>query len=382
MASRNARNLILLGRSGATSNAAQQLLTELRLGGLTVAAPPCDITDHRALARVLDDCIKAMPPIKGAIIGTMVLKDSSFERMSHSSYQAAVMVKVAGTWNVHSLLPSDLDFFLLLSSMSGMISFSGQSNYASGNAYQDALAHRLVSAGRRAVSIDLGVVASVGWATDHSHRVTELLGKYGFTTVYKEDYLALIEYYCDPARPRPTLRDCQVLNGIGVPADLRGRGLPEVFWMGQPMFRTLQNAPPTNANDVDPNAQATGQRQDNQGRDSDSVEARGRMLQSALSKATTLTEAARIIRLGLTRRLVRLLDLQEGDMDDIGNGTQSVNSYGVDSLVAVELRAWLRVDAGSEVSVFEILGNSPMAAFAEQVAQRSSFVHASVKGEG
>ena len=74
MASRKAKNLILLGRQGAQSSAAKQLLDELTSQGVTVAAPHCDVTQRNVLADTLSECNRTMPPIKGCIVGTMVLK--------------------------------------------------------------------------------------------------------------------------------------------------------------------------------------------------------------------------------------------------------------------------------------------------------------------
>ena len=74
MADRNAKNLILLGRQGAKGTAAQELLKDLVSQGITVAAPPCDVTNQTALANVLSECKRTMPPVKGCIVGTMVLK--------------------------------------------------------------------------------------------------------------------------------------------------------------------------------------------------------------------------------------------------------------------------------------------------------------------
>lgn len=71
---RGARNLLLLSRSGATRDTAKELLAELEAVGAHVAAPPCDVTDLTALKHVLDQCQKTMPPVKGCIQGSMVLK--------------------------------------------------------------------------------------------------------------------------------------------------------------------------------------------------------------------------------------------------------------------------------------------------------------------
>ncbi len=77
MASRNARNLILLGRHGAQSVAAKELVEDLTSQGVNVVALPCDVTKRNVLADVLSKCKQTMPPIKGCIVGTMVLKVTS-----------------------------------------------------------------------------------------------------------------------------------------------------------------------------------------------------------------------------------------------------------------------------------------------------------------
>lgn len=76
MVDRKARNLILLGRSGARERTAQEFVEEIKDRGGTIAAPPCDISDKRALRSALDACSQTMPPVKGCIQGSMVLRIS------------------------------------------------------------------------------------------------------------------------------------------------------------------------------------------------------------------------------------------------------------------------------------------------------------------
>jgi NADPH:quinone reductase-like Zn-dependent oxidoreductase len=74
MADRKARHIILVSRKGVRSKAAQELLDELQARGVDVASPCCDVSDAQALASALELCSVRMPPIKGCIQGTMVLK--------------------------------------------------------------------------------------------------------------------------------------------------------------------------------------------------------------------------------------------------------------------------------------------------------------------
>ena len=87
MASRGARYLILLSRSGPRSEVALALLQELRNQGVHVEAPACDVTLKDTLAAVIEKCKEVMPPIKGCIQGTMVLKvfkNPSFHLRHHN----------------------------------------------------------------------------------------------------------------------------------------------------------------------------------------------------------------------------------------------------------------------------------------------------------
>lgn len=74
MASRGARNLILLSRSGVGSEIAVGLIEELKANGVHAEAPKCDVTSADSLSAVLANCAKTMPPIKGCIQGSMVLR--------------------------------------------------------------------------------------------------------------------------------------------------------------------------------------------------------------------------------------------------------------------------------------------------------------------
>jgi hypothetical protein len=71
-----------------------------------------------------------------------VLLDEAFPRMSFEHWNEATAPKVPGTSNLHKeLLASgtNLHFFVLFSSISGIIGQPGQANYVSTNCLLDAL---------------------------------------------------------------------------------------------------------------------------------------------------------------------------------------------------------------------------------------------------
>ncbi|KAI1676032.1 Polyketide synthase [Pyrenophora tritici-repentis] len=87
----------------------------------------------------------------------------------------ALAPKYQGSWNLHELLPKDMDFMVFLSSMSGVIGNPAQANYAAGNTFEDALARHRAANGLKGVSFDLGLVLEAGWASDNLEDVTKSL---------------------------------------------------------------------------------------------------------------------------------------------------------------------------------------------------------------
>jgi hypothetical protein len=74
MAGRGAKNLILLSRRGPVHDAAKQLVRELEITCESIATPACDVADSEALRDAIANCLETMPPVRGCVQGSMVLK--------------------------------------------------------------------------------------------------------------------------------------------------------------------------------------------------------------------------------------------------------------------------------------------------------------------
>ena len=72
MIERGARHLLLLSRSGGSSEAAREFVKEFP--DVNIAAPRCDVSDGHTLARTLEEYATRMPPIQGCIQASMVLE--------------------------------------------------------------------------------------------------------------------------------------------------------------------------------------------------------------------------------------------------------------------------------------------------------------------
>ncbi|KAK4161309.1 hypothetical protein QBC43DRAFT_97854 [Cladorrhinum sp. PSN259] len=348
-ASRGARHLILLSRSGLDTSAAQSLADELARLGVNIAAPSCDVSDADALRLALADCTnnRGMPPVKGCVQCAMVLRDSIFQNMTHADFHAALRPKVQASWNLHKQLPADLSFFILLSSLAGLAGNSGQSNYVAGNTYQDALArHRLVR-GQSAASIDVGMMVQVGLVAE-SIKVAENLMRVGYMAIYEAELLSLMDRLCDPDPARRAAESPlsgQIPIGITTPGMFRRKGYEEKDWMRRPEFCHLRQM---DLDDDSAHCKDAG----GQGEGADT----NINYEVALAKAQSLSAAAELVQAGLIRKLSRALFIPEQDIDPAA----AVHVAGVDSLVAVELKYWFLKETHAEVAVFNILGNDSL----------------------
>jgi hypothetical protein len=106
-------------------------INELNSMGCDVKLVRGDVANPEDVARAV---AAAICPLKGIIQMSMVLRDQNFTSMTFDEWNTVTTLKVQGTWNLHNAMVSagaDLDFFVLFSSLSGIIGQPGQTNYAS-----------------------------------------------------------------------------------------------------------------------------------------------------------------------------------------------------------------------------------------------------------
>ena len=89
-------------------------------------------------------------------------------------WSQATEPKVLGSWNLNRHMPPELDFFIMLSSMAGVIGNPGQANYSAAGSYQDALSEYRRSKGLASMTIDLGIVSDVGYIAENPEQFERL----------------------------------------------------------------------------------------------------------------------------------------------------------------------------------------------------------------
>jgi aryl carrier-like protein len=257
--------------------------------------------------------------------------------MSIEEWRTAIRPKVDGSWNLHIALPSGMDFFVLLSSVAGIFGNGGQANYASGNTYVDALAGYRASQGERAVSLDIGYVLEDGFEAKSKASLDRVNAFLKLRPSSLDEIIAMLDYYCQPGL-LPTPTQSQVITGLELPADIRSKGFEVPQVLHSPLFRHMFQVESSNAP-----VQLPAARQQ-------------KTVTSAFLDASSTGEGTRIIAEALREKLSRVLGVAHEHIDL----NQSLVSYGVDSLVGLELRNWIGKEVKADLTVFEILSGTTL----------------------
>jgi acyl carrier protein len=138
------------------------------------------VGDRQALNKVLNSVRQTLGGLRGVLHAAGVLDDSTIGQTDWTRFHPALISKIDGGWNLHELTRDDpLEMFVLFSSLASVLGWSGQANYAAGNAFLDALAHHRQALGLTATSINWGPWAGTGMAANLQGRDRERLSSHG-----------------------------------------------------------------------------------------------------------------------------------------------------------------------------------------------------------
>ncbi|KAI1761562.1 fatty acid synthase S-acetyltransferase [Hypoxylon sp. FL1150] len=352
MADHGARQLIYLSRSAGEGAQDGIFANELKSIGCEVKFVKGDVTIPEDVTKAV---AAAANPLKGVIQMSMVLRDQNFEAMTIEEWNAVVAPKVRGTWNLHNATTgADLDFFVLFSSLSGIIGQPGQANYASGNTFLDAFAQYRNRLGLAASVVDIGAVEDIGFISQH-HGLMNKMKSTGFKGVTEQELLDAMVVATAPRATRNTesgasqfVDNNTFVLGLGSSIPL-GSPNNRAIWRKDRRMAAYHNAPSGSGDAASSN------------------ETLKSFLASAKGDPTVLKapDSSKLLALEIGKKLFDLLLKPQEDL----NTSWPLVDLGLDSLVALELRAWWKQVFAFDISVLEMLGMGSLDALGQHAAE-------------
>ena len=334
MVNRGVRHLALAGRNGSSKNS-EAALDEMRNAGVEILVVKADAADSKQVKEMLGQIDRSMPPLRGVIHAAGILDDGILLQQDLQRFRHVMAPKIEGAWNVHSLtLDKELDLFVLFSSAASMLGTPGQGNYAAANSFLDALAHHRRAQGRPALSVNWGAWLDVGLAAAESNR-GERLAVRGISGITPEEGVEALGQL---------LESQSVQTGV-MALNLRQwrQSYPKIA--GSPLFANLiqRQAVPVKT-----------------------------IKQEKVSIAKELlalkqgNERRSLLESHIREQLKQVLRLTSSQLDS----QTPMQSLGVDSLMALELRNRLEVNLGLTLSATLIWTYPTIALLASHLAEK------------
>lgn len=161
--------------------------------------------------------------------------------------------------------------------------------------------------------------------------------------ITEPEFHALLDVYCNPTLCKEKGLPCQPSFGMRP----HEGAATKAYWLERPMFRYMAQQRSSEAH------------RERQGQSIN--------LASAFRGAESLADAAAAVTKALTVKLARTLSVEEGSLDE----NKALHQYGVDSLVAVELRTWFSKEIQADVATFDIIGRAIITSLAGVAVSRS-----------
>ncbi|MGC5539936.1 amino acid adenylation domain-containing protein [Streptomyces griseus] len=338
---RGARRIVLVGRTpvparekwagtdpATAEGRAVALLRELEALGAQPVLATLDITDEDALTGWLDAHRQSgAPPVRGVFHLAGQVRDTLVADLDRAAFDAVHDPKTVGAHLLHRHLRDEpLEHFVLFASIASLLTTAGQTNYAAGNAFLDALAHHRRAQGLPALSLDWGP-----WATgmiEELGLVEHYLHSRGMSSLSPDTGMAVLE--------RVIGQDHAQLVVATV-----------VDW---PAFLAWYPTPPPLVADLAAAAAPPGDAASGNGF-LDTFRAADEETRRALVAERFAALSATVLRTGTDR-----IDPATG-----------LGELGLDSLLAMELRARIHAELGVALPVVALLSGTPAGELAAQL---------------
>ncbi|KAK7734288.1 Type I Iterative PKS [Cytospora paraplurivora] len=395
MADRGAHDLVVLSRSGINSPEAIELVSKLGSRGVQVRAVICDVSKHDQVTRAIQEITSdGDRPLKGIVHAAVSYQDISFDKVTAKRWRGSLAAKVLGTKNLHEATASiPLDFFVMTTSLETVFSLATQSAYTAANNFQDAFARYRRRLGLPASTVSFGLINDVGWTSTDSTTV-DMFARNKTLTVSECQVLTLLE----PAflnkdhetaskvlesRPQwlgghqDPLSAANILTCLD-PAALAAKKRedaelekstsatsPRWYSDGRVslIMRAFDDALRHTGNSAGGQSAA-----DQQGGKSAIARLRHQFDEDVKAGHDKYAETLAFVTEAIVTAVAEILFIDASGVDP----ARPVAAYGVDSLIAAELRNWFHVALGSDIRTLDLLdAHMSIAALAVDIVNKA-----------
>ena len=333
LVSKGARSLVLISRSGPSSEEAKTAIDLLEKQGITVYASSCDITDKKAISALLTEIAATLPPIKGIVHAATVINDGLIRNMDANQIRSVLEPKALGAYYLHEMtLETPLDFFVLFSSATTLFGNPGQGNYVAANTCLEALAQQRRINGLAATCIAWGAIDDVGFLARNKKIKEALQNRMGGSAL--NSAIAL-----------------DVLESMLV-TDRSNLGVMELDWKALSRFLPSADSPKF--------SELARHTSDSDGQPDNAKDIQQLLLE--LSGADLLTTLIGMIK----SEVGEILRVSADKIDP----TRSIYDMGLDSLMGVELIVALEARFGIRLPVMALSESPTITKLAERIIQQ------------
>jgi NADP-dependent 3-hydroxy acid dehydrogenase YdfG/acyl carrier protein len=353
---RGANEIVFLSRSAGSSLEHGWFVKELATLGCTTSLVSGDVGKYDDVVRAIKAAAK---PVGGVLQASLVLRDSNFLNMNWEDWLAASRPKIQGTWNLHNALLSEqpdnpLDFFFLFSSTAATGGWYGQANYHAGNTFVESFAAYRHQLGLAGSALNVGFISDAGFVAENAGAadVARAMGQW-FNT--ESELLGCVELMLKPPRSKSTsdrnLKDKDSAQGL-VQKSLLAMGMRStapmtsstcrIPWRKDRRMLAYRNVEVRELESSSNSSSGSSSSNDELARFTRESGSNMALLQSARTVTFLATEMGRAL-LEFIMRTDSEVDLQA-----------PLAAIGLDSLVSLELRGWIRRWMGVDLAAREI----------------------------
>lgn len=336
---KGARHLILIGRSGVTSENVQFAITELENQGVNVRVTPLDITNIDAFNNLLASIKNDMPPLKGVFHAAAVYDDAILMNLTNEKVKRVLEPKLQGAWNLHQAVLSQnisLDYFVVYSSVTTLLGNPGQANYVAANAFLENLIYLRRANQLAGFYVAWGAIEDVGYLARNTNVRESLISKMGMSVLTSKKALDALEQLL-------LEQDKQVGATI---SDLNTKTIKRLAAAGSSKFSLLIS----NADNNDAEY------------DEKQLDIHQRIADGTLTEATVIDL--------LSHEIGKILYISPEKIDV----NESLTNMGMDSLMGVELANAIEQSFGVTIPILALSQNPTISKLAKNLFSQLSMV--------